>query len=199
MSRAAREFYDDWAEHHHFSLYDDVKETLEALAPRLSPRAHLELPSVPRRRSSRTSTSTASSRPRFRPPNSACMKPHPRHLRRGAAQMDVPADRAVMVGDSLVHDVEGARNGGHARRLARARASDDRTRRPGVPTIASLARTARAAGALAGVRRAGRRVASASPAASRASGPPRTCRCRWNTVCPASALQLNTVRYPRAA
>ena len=27
----ARELYDEWAEHHHFSLYDDVLETLEGL------------------------------------------------------------------------------------------------------------------------------------------------------------------------
>ena len=33
--RARRpEIYDDWAEHHHFSLYDDVAETLTALQGR---------------------------------------------------------------------------------------------------------------------------------------------------------------------
>jgi FMN phosphatase YigB (HAD superfamily) len=31
MDAVARELYTDWAEHHHFSLYDDVRDSLQGL------------------------------------------------------------------------------------------------------------------------------------------------------------------------
>ena len=34
VDRVAQEMYDDWAEHHHFSLYDDVAGALQALRTR---------------------------------------------------------------------------------------------------------------------------------------------------------------------
>src|SRR5262245_10313315 len=34
LDRVAQELYDEWAEHHHFALYDDVVETLQALRDR---------------------------------------------------------------------------------------------------------------------------------------------------------------------
>jgi putative hydrolase of the HAD superfamily len=41
-----------------------------------------------------------------------CNKPHPRIFHQALAQMDVPPERALYVGDSYRHDVIGARNAG---------------------------------------------------------------------------------------
>lgn len=134
--QAARDLYDEWAEHHHFTLYDDVKDTLELLAPRYrlglisnshrcleSFQEHFELTGL--------IEATVSSA------ELGVLKPHPAIFEAALTQLGVPAARAVMVGDSLVHDVEGARQAGmHGVWLVRG------GRRPGpgpdVPTITSL-------------------------------------------------------------
>ncbi len=59
VETVAREIYDDWAEHHHFSLYDDVAgHAAGAARARRPARPHLQLASAARRRFSRTSSST---------------------------------------------------------------------------------------------------------------------------------------------
>ncbi len=64
------------------------------------------------------------------------MKPHPAIFRAALAEMQVTADCAVMVGDSLVHDVDGARHVGmQAVWLVRG---TDRSARADVVTIRSL-------------------------------------------------------------
>ena len=45
------------------------------------------------------------------------MKPDPRIFQEALDRMDVAASRAVMVGDSLAHDVIGARSGRYASEL----------------------------------------------------------------------------------
>ncbi len=134
----AREMYDDWAEHEHFSLYDDVPEALRALqgaGVRLglisnshrclaSFQSHFELEGL-------ISATVSSS-------DHGYMKPHPNIFRAALALLDVPAGEAVMVGDSLTHDVHGAMQAG-LRGVWLARGAPASTADPGVPMIRSLA------------------------------------------------------------
>jgi putative hydrolase of the HAD superfamily len=112
LDRVASEIYDEWAEHHHFSLYDDVPGTFEALRAlgiRLglisnahrcldSFQAHFGLAGL-------ISVTVTSS-------DHGYLKPHPEIFREALARMDVRPDEAAMVGDSLAHDIAGARNAG---------------------------------------------------------------------------------------
>ena len=112
VEAVARELYDDWAEHHHFSLYDDVLETLEGLRARgvraglisnshrclASFQSHFELDGL-------IAVAVSSSEHGY-------MKPHPNIFRAAMGLMRVEPDQAVMVGDSLSHDIEGARRAG---------------------------------------------------------------------------------------
>jgi putative hydrolase of the HAD superfamily len=117
---AARELYDAWAEQHHFVLYDDVADSLQALAGsglRLglisnshrcleSFRAHFDLREL-------ISVTVSSLEHGF-------LKPHPSIFRAALARARVPAAEAAMVGDSLAHDVLGAESVGmHGILLAR--------------------------------------------------------------------------------
>jgi len=123
VEAVARELYDEWAEHHHFSLYDDVLETLEGLRARgvraglisnshrclASFQSHFELDGL-------IAVAVSSSEHGY-------MKPHPNIFRAAMGLMRVEPDQAVMVGDSLSHDVEGARRAGmRGILLARGRA-----------------------------------------------------------------------------
>ena len=108
----ARELYDDWAEHHHFSLYDDVVETLEGLRASgvraglisnshrclASFQSHFELDDL-------IAVAVSSSEHGY-------MKPHPNIFHAALSLMQVEPGAAVMVGDSLSHDVLGARRAG---------------------------------------------------------------------------------------
>jgi HAD superfamily hydrolase (TIGR01509 family) len=108
----AREIYDDWAVNHHFTLYDDVEETLRALKARglqlglitnghrsLSAfQTHFELEGL--------IDVTLSSR------QHGYMKPHASIFRAALQLAEVAAADAVMVGDSYAHDVAGAESVG---------------------------------------------------------------------------------------
>ena len=112
VETAARELYDDWAEHHHFSLYEDVLETLEGLRASgvraglisnshrclASFQSHFELDGL-------IAVAVSSSEHGY-------MKPHPNIFRAALSLMRVEPGEAVMVGDSLSHDVQGARRAG---------------------------------------------------------------------------------------
>jgi len=112
LDAVAREIYDEWAEHHHFSLYEDVAESLRRLRergvriglisnshrPLDSFQSHFELDGL-------ISVTVSSSEHGF-------LKPHPRIFQRALDLMSVVASEAVMVGDSLTHDVMGARQAG---------------------------------------------------------------------------------------
>jgi len=109
VEAAAREIYDDWAEHRHFSLYDDVPGALRRLhrdGIRLglisnshrclaSFESHFALDGL-------IAVTVSSSEHGF-------MKPHPRIFQVALDRMQVRAEEAVMVGDSVAHDVAGAR------------------------------------------------------------------------------------------
>jgi len=135
---AAQEVFDDWNEHHHFSLYDDVPgalETLRAGGVRLglisntqrcltSFQTHFELGDL-------ISVALSSS-------DHGYMKPHPSIFRAALDQMQVAPEEAVMVGDSLLHDVIGARRAG-MRGVLLARGARARPSEPDFDVISSLA------------------------------------------------------------
>jgi putative hydrolase of the HAD superfamily len=109
IDRCAEEIYREWAACHHFELYDDVLPALGALhAGGLklglisnthrsleSFQSHFDLDGL-------ISVAVSSSEHGFN-------KPHPSIFRTALRLMAVPPDAAVMVGDSFLHDIEGAR------------------------------------------------------------------------------------------
>ena len=133
----AREIYDDWAEHHHFSLYDDVPETLELLHQQglrlglisnthrclASFQSHFELEGL-------ISVALSSSEHGF-------MKPHPSIFRAALELMQVRPEDAVMVGDSLAHDVLGAQQAG-MRGILLTRGAESTPDLVNIPVIRSL-------------------------------------------------------------
>jgi putative hydrolase of the HAD superfamily len=104
--------YEEWAEHRHFVLYDDVIETLRRLHRRglrlgLISNSHRPLDSFQSHFDLDGLISVAVSSFEL-----GLMKPHPTVFRRALDLMGVAADEAVMVGDSVTHDVEGAQQVG---------------------------------------------------------------------------------------
>ena len=112
VDAVAREIYDDWAEHRHFELYDDVPDTLRTLhaaglrlglisnshRPLRSFESHFGLDGI-------IDVKISSF-------NHGFMKPHRSIFEAALREMQVVAEEAVMVGDSLAHDVFGARQAG---------------------------------------------------------------------------------------
>jgi putative hydrolase of the HAD superfamily len=133
----ARELYEEWARHQHFSLYDDVRDSLETLAAqgvRLGLisnshrcletfQSHFELDGL-------ISVAISSAEHGY-------LKPHPAIFRAALEKMDVRASEAMMVGDSLAHDVNGAKAVG-MRGILLARGDGPRPSDPDVQVIRSL-------------------------------------------------------------
>ena len=138
LETVARDIYDQWAEHRHFSLYDDVAAALMTLHGRgirlglisnshrclASFQSHFELDGL-------ISATVSSSDHGF-------MKPHPRIFAVALELMQVGAAESVMVGDSLTHDVAGARRAG-MRGILLARGERETPVDPEVTVIRSLA------------------------------------------------------------
>jgi HAD superfamily hydrolase (TIGR01662 family) len=139
----AAKIYDEWAACHHFELYDDVPATLAEIAGRgvriglisnshrclSSFQSHFELEGL-------ISAALSSSEHGY-------MKPHPSIFEAALRLVDVPAAEAVMVGDSLAHDIDGAARVGMRGVLVRRSAdfgpgSASRLAAGDVPVIASL-------------------------------------------------------------
>lgn len=105
----ARELYDAWAEHEHFLLYEDARETLVELASRglklgLISNSHRCLVSFQKHFAldGLVSATVSSSELGY-------LKPHPRIFQAALDRMGTDAARSVMVGDSVTHDIAGAR------------------------------------------------------------------------------------------
>ena len=108
----SREIYREWAACQHFELYDDVPEVMKQLAESglriglisnthrclASFQSHFDLQGL-------VNATISSS-------DHGLMKPHPSIFNAALALLGVAAADAVMVGDSLKHDVEGALNVG---------------------------------------------------------------------------------------
>jgi HAD superfamily hydrolase (TIGR01662 family) len=112
LDDCAREIYDEWAANQHFFLYDDVEPALRALASRgvklgLISNSHRCLESFQEHfaLTGLMCAAVSSSEHGF-------MKPHPSIFEAALAQANVRAEQSLMVGDSLTHDIEGARRVG---------------------------------------------------------------------------------------
>jgi putative hydrolase of the HAD superfamily len=108
LDAAAREIYDEWAACQHFTMYDDVPEVLRLLHASglkiglisnshrclASFQTHFDLQGL--------FAATVSS------VEHGYMKPHPSIFEAALRAARVEAAEAVMVGDSLTHDIDGA-------------------------------------------------------------------------------------------
>jgi putative hydrolase of the HAD superfamily len=108
----AREIYKQWASSHHFEMYDDVEPVLRGLQERgtivgVISNSHRPLDAFREHFSLggliHVSISSA---------EHGYMKPHRSIFDAALERAGVTASDALMVGDSLKHDVEGARNAG---------------------------------------------------------------------------------------
>jgi HAD superfamily hydrolase (TIGR01662 family) len=144
---AAKDIYEEWAACHHFFLYDDVAPALRALAgaglriglisntqrPLDEFAAHFGLEGL-------IAAAVSSAAHGF-------LKPHPAIFQSALDAVGVAAGDAVMVGDSVTHDIVGARQIGMRAVLLRRDGAGlssplQRALGPGdadVPVIASLA------------------------------------------------------------
>jgi putative hydrolase of the HAD superfamily len=139
LDACAREIYAEWAACQHFELYDDVPDVLRELSKMgvriglisnshrclASFQSHFELQGL--------ITATVSSS------EHGFMKPHPSIFSAALQLVNVAPADAVMVGDSLRHDVEGAmRAGMRGVLLHRGDSPTARAGELGIPVIQSL-------------------------------------------------------------
>jgi putative hydrolase of the HAD superfamily len=135
----SREIYEEWAACQHFELYDDVPAVLQTLAKAgiriglisntqrclTSFQSHFELQGL--------IAATVSS---F---EHGYMKPHPSIFSAALERLNARPDEAVMVGDSIRQDIEGAlRVGMRAVLVHRGETPPARASELGVPVIKSL-------------------------------------------------------------
>jgi putative hydrolase of the HAD superfamily len=134
----ASDIYAEWAACQHFMLYDDVSAALHVLAERElilglisnshrcleSFQEHFELDGL-------IDVAVSSSQHGY-------MKPHPSIFEAALKLAGVPAADAVMVGDSLTQDIEGARRVGMKGVLVRRSADGSEPPAGDVPIIRTL-------------------------------------------------------------
>jgi HAD superfamily hydrolase (TIGR01509 family) len=125
VAACAMEMFREWAACQHFVLYDDVAECLRALAARAltiglisnshrcleSFQSHFELEGL-------IDVAISSSQHGY-------MKPHPSIFKAALTLAGVEPAEAVMVGDSLAHDIDGARRVGMKGVLVRRSGGED--------------------------------------------------------------------------
>lgn len=109
LDACAREIYEEWAAWQHFSLYDDVAPTLRDLAARglrlgLISNTHRSLTSFQSHFELQGLIAGAISSS-----DHGYMKPHPSIFEAALRLLDVAPPEAVMVGDSVKQDIDGAR------------------------------------------------------------------------------------------
>ena len=112
LTACATEIYDEWAACHHFHLYDDVEPVLRELASRdvkigLISNSHRSLASFEQHFELEGLISAAISSSEH-----GYLKPHPSIFEAALRLADVRPEESVMVGDSFLHDIEGARRVG---------------------------------------------------------------------------------------
>ncbi|MBA3886771.1 MAG: HAD family hydrolase [Acidobacteria bacterium] len=134
---AARDIYDRWAACDHFTLYEDVPDVLRSLHV-----AGMKIGLI-----SNTQRCLGSFQRHFdldglfavtiSSADHGFMKPHPSIFAAGLRALGMTAAESVMVGDSLAHDIEGARRMG-MRAVLVARSGLPGPAPAGVPVIQSL-------------------------------------------------------------
>jgi putative hydrolase of the HAD superfamily len=112
LDACAREIYDEWAACQHFELYDDVRPVLQALVRRgvkigLISNSHRHLPDFETHFGFRGLIAAAVSSA-----DHGFLKPHPSIFESALRLAGVRAEASLMVGDSLPHDIDGARGVG---------------------------------------------------------------------------------------
>jgi putative hydrolase of the HAD superfamily len=112
VDAAAREIYAEWAACHHFILYEDVAPVLGELAGRglkigLISNSHRSLAAFQEHFELHGLITAALSSSEH-----GFLKPHPSIFEAALRLVGVDAAESVMVGDSLPHDIEGARRVG---------------------------------------------------------------------------------------
>ncbi len=137
VDAAARDIYDEWAACHHFAMYDDVPDVLRTLHA-----AGLTIGLI-----SNTQRCLASFQRHFEleglfavtlsSSDHGYMKPHPSIFEAALRAATARPEEAVMVGDSLPHDIEGARRAG-LRAVLVSRSGRVQSPPPGVPVITTL-------------------------------------------------------------
>jgi len=136
LDACAAEIYREWAACRHFHLYDDVRPALEALAGEglrlgLISNSHRCLESFQEHFDLRDLIAAA-----VDASGHGYMKPHPSIFREALARAGVGAAESMMVGDSVPHDIDGARSVGMRGILVHR--SDDPVPATDVPVIRSL-------------------------------------------------------------
>lgn len=136
LDDCARHIYDEWAACQHFFLYDDVAPALRELADRgfrlgLISNSHRPLDAFQAHFDLRGLIAGAVSSS-----DHGYMKPHPSIFESALALLGVEASNAVMVGDSVAHDIAGARRVGMRGVLVHR--SGDPAPQSDVPTIRNL-------------------------------------------------------------
>lgn len=137
IDAAARDIYDQWSACQHFALYEDVPDVLRAIHA-----SGVKIGLI-----SNTQRCLASFQTHFAleglfavtvsSADHGYMKPHPSIFQSALEKIGVAAGEAVMVGDSLAHDIEGARRFG-MRAVLVSRAGMPAECPPDVPVIRSL-------------------------------------------------------------
>ena len=134
---AAARIYEQWAGNHHFELYDDVQPVLAELAARgftlgVISNSHRSLDGFKEHFNLGTLSAAVSSA------EHGFMKPHPSIFETALAQAEVNPGDAMMVGDSLKADIEGALAAGMHGVLLRRSGEVPVSLPPGVRVITSL-------------------------------------------------------------
>jgi HAD superfamily hydrolase (TIGR01549 family) len=137
LDACAREIYDEWAACQHFFLYDDVLPVLGELASRgiklgLISNSHRCMTAFQTHFALRGLIAAAVSSAEH-----GYMKPHRSIFDAALAQAGVRAGDAVMVGDSLTHDIAGALGAGMTGVLVH-RSDAPAPHAPGIRTIRTL-------------------------------------------------------------
>ena len=143
LDACAREIYVEWAACQHFFLYDDVTPALRRLAEDgyrvgLISNSHRSLASFQQHFDLHGLIAGAISSSEH-----GYLKPHPSIFEAALKLLDVEAAESVMVGDSLEHDIEGARRVGmHGVLVRRAgppvTQADDAAAAPVIATLDEL-------------------------------------------------------------
>ena len=137
LDQAAKDIYDEWSECGHFTMYEEVPDVLRAIHARgikiglisntqrclTSFQTHFALDGL--------FTVAVSSA------DHGYMKPHPSIFEAALRQVGATPAQALMVGDSLAHDIEGARQLG-MRAVLVSRTGRPESCPPDVPIVHSL-------------------------------------------------------------
>jgi putative hydrolase of the HAD superfamily len=137
VEQASRDIYDEWSACHHFTLYEEVPEVLRGLHAdgyTIGLISNTQRPLDTFARHFALDGLFAVAISSF---DHGFMKPHPSIFEAALRRAGVSASEAVMVGDSVAHDIEGARRLG-MRGVLVARSGLSRDCPPEIPVIHSL-------------------------------------------------------------